>query len=290
MGSGITVEVSAFLLAVAPVAALLAAFRRADKARPEPLTEVARTMAAGIAVTVPVFATELALKHWLGDAALVAGRFLDAYLVAALVEEGAKLIVVMTVAFPRRAFDEFTDGVLYTGAASLGFGLLENLLYVSGWFAVWFCSLPTVRLLCGPSAMGPTETHHIVLGFVRALTAVPMHAVSGGLMGYFIGRARYPDVRPTVDASEDVVDLVPAVIPRKAAWCLLGLAVAVAVHGTYDWVVYAFGGRRLIFVALPLILGGASWALARLVRHSLSLDEALHEPGRRSSLVIVRQR
>jgi len=284
VSSGLAVELCAVVLATAPVVALLALFRRADALRPEPHGEVARTMALGALLAVPVLAVEVGLRRLLGDSALAAGRFLDAYLVAALPEEGLKLAVVLAVPFRRRSFDEFSDGVLYTAAASLGFGLLENLLYVSGWFAMWFCALPGVRLLCDPGSASPSSEHHIVLGFVRALTAVPMHALSAGIMGYFVGRARFAALRPVTHALHEWVDLVPTVIPRRAAWCLLGLGAAVALHGTYDWAVYAFGTQRLIFVALPLLLGLAAWIQVRLVQHALVLDDALLGPGRRSSL------
>ncbi len=284
VSSGLAVELCAVVLATAPVLALLGLFRRADSLRPEPRGEVARTMALGALLAVPVFAAEVGLRRLLGDGALAAGRFLDAYLVAALPEEGAKLLVVLILPFRRKNFDEFSDGVLYTAAASLGFGLLENLLYVSGWFAMWFCGLPLVRLLCPPGGAAPSSQHHIVLGLVRALTAVPMHALAAGIMGYFVGRARFAELRPATHALHEMVDLVPAVVPRRAAWCFLGLAAAVAVHGTYDWAVYAFGGQRLIFVALPALLGLAAWIQIRLVQHALVLDDALLGPGRRSSL------
>jgi RsiW-degrading membrane proteinase PrsW (M82 family) len=287
VSSGLAVELCAVILAAAPVMVLLALFRRADALRPEPRGEVARALVLGALLAIPVFALEVLLKRLLGGAALAAGRFLDAYLVAALPEEAAKLAVVLAVPFRRKSFDEFSDGVLYTAAASLGFGLLENLLYVSGWFAMWFCALPGVRLLCAPGIASPSGTHHIVLGLVRALTAVPMHALAAGIMGYFVGRARFAELSLATHALHEVVDVVPAVVSRRTAWCVVGLTAAVTVHGTYDWAVYAFGAERLIFVALPALLGAAAWMQVRLVRHALELDEALLGPGRRSSLLLA---
>ena len=84
---------------------------------------------------------------------------------AGLVEEYLKLTVVRLTAYRAPAFDEVMDGVVYTVVAGMGFACLENVLYVMGG------SLATA--------------------LVRAFTAVPLHAVASGLMGYSLGRARF---------------------------------------------------------------------------------------------------
>ncbi len=265
------IEVAGLVVAVAPVAALLMAFRRADAARPEPKREVFATMALGFAACVPAAALEVAEKRLLGSWALAGGRFLDAYLVAALTEEGAKLLVVL--AWPwRRGFDEVMDGILFTAAASLGFGLLENLIYVDARFASLFCRVPGIDALCSEhGAAGTLEG--VVLGVVRAVTAVPMHAVASGIMGYYLGRARFHDWSPAADVFDDLPELLPAWVPRKVAWALFGLAAAVAVHGTYDWAVFAMGTRPVIFLVLPTMLLVSGYALTRLMRHALVIDD-----------------
>ena len=56
------------------------------------------------------------------------------------------------------------DGIIYTIAASLGFACSENISYVL--------------------SMGAD------IGYIRAFTAVPLHASASGIMGYYFGRAR----------------------------------------------------------------------------------------------------
>ncbi len=51
-------------------------------------------------------------------------------LVVAVVEELAKFIVVATVAYPNREFNEQMDGIIYTVAAALGFASFENVFYL----------------------------------------------------------------------------------------------------------------------------------------------------------------
>ncbi len=279
----VPVQVLAVCLAVAPIVVALAVFRRIDARRPEPRGEIARTLLLGVAVCVPVFIVEAWLKRALGAHSLAAGRFLDAFVVAALTEESAKLAVVLGYAFRREAFDEFTDGVLYAGAASLGFCLVENLIYLSDAFAMAFCALPGSADLCAPHPHAE-RADVVILGLVRAMTTVPMHALSAACMGYFIGRARFAELSPLESSLSDLSDVLPERIPLRARWVLLGLAAAVLVHGTFDWVVYALGARPVVFVVLPATLLAALAVGFRLVRHASDMDDALHG-HRRSSLV-----
>jgi RsiW-degrading membrane proteinase PrsW (M82 family) len=263
--SSIWFEVAGFVVAVLPVAVLLLVFRYADSWRPEPKREVVRAVVLGALACVPVFFAEVALKRLLGPWSLAGARFVDAYVVAALPEEAAKLAVVLAVPYRRRYFDEYTDGVLYTGAVSLGFGLFENLLFVSGAFANAVCAVPWISGLCGAERAVHTDAQHVVLGLVRALTTVPMHAIASGLMGYFVGRGRFVRRRHA---------------PR---WWAAGLLVAVIVHGSYDWLVFGVGHSPLIFCLLPALLVAAGFGLRAALRHALALDEVMLGPERRNS-------
>jgi hypothetical protein len=71
----------------------------------------------------------------------------------------------MAAVFHWREFDEPLDGVIYGVAVSLGFATLENLLYLD--------------------RMG------LAIAWQRAVFAVPAHALFGGAMGYYAGRAKF---------------------------------------------------------------------------------------------------
>ncbi|MEZ4407540.1 MAG: PrsW family glutamic-type intramembrane protease [Polyangiales bacterium] len=267
-------ELLGIVIAVAPIAALYKVFRRVDALRPEPRGEVLRTLALGVVVCVPTYFAEVWLRRALGDAASFGWRALDAYAVAAGVEEAAKLLVVLAYPFRRRAFDEYTDGVLYAVAASLGFGLFENLLYVSNSASRVLCALPLVSGLCAGRTFDGTHAQDLVLGLVRAFTAVPMHALASGVMGLDLGRARF------------------AGLHRQRGWPFIvrAWAAAVLVHGTYDWAVYALGHQAVVFVLIPLILGAAAWWLRGRVRLALAFDLELHGPGYRRSIASLLDR
>ncbi|MBN1241277.1 MAG: PrsW family intramembrane metalloprotease [Spirochaetales bacterium] len=87
---------------------------------------------------------------------------------------------------------------------------------------------------------------------LRAFTAVPMHAAASGLMGWRLGLAR--------------IDRDPVIARRHAA---AGLAVAVLVHGLYDFAV--FSGPAVAWAA-PLVVAVAWFALLRRFRRARDLD------------------
>jgi len=229
-------------VAIAPALFLLWVFQRLDSKRPEPPGSVRNVVLLGIGSCIPAALIELAMSAALGDVTHAGGRFLDAFLIAGFTEETLKLACVLVYLWRKPHFDEVMDGILYTAAASLGFALLENILYAGG---------------------------NLAIGILRALTAVPMHALASGLMGYFVGRARFAR-------------------GAAAGWIVGGLTVAVGIHGFYDWALMSQGGYgvapsdvglMLLGVAGTLVLSAA--LLFGAYRHALHLDDALLGPHAR---------
>ena len=88
-----------------------------------------------------------------------------AFIVAALTEEGMKFLAFYFFFWKNRNFNERFDGIVYAVYISLGFAGIENILYVfTGGYSV---------------------------GVIRALTAVPAHALFGIVMGYYFGMAKF---------------------------------------------------------------------------------------------------
>jgi hypothetical protein len=225
-------------LAVAPALLLLWLFQRWDAKRPEPPGQVRNVVIFGALTCIPAGVVEVVETNLLGkEITGFQGSFTNAFLIAALTEETVKLLVVLFYLWKKPHFDEVMDGILYTAAASLGFALLENVLY---------------------SATNP------ITGFVRAFTAVPLHAVASGIMGYCVGRAKFSK-------------------GATAIWLVFGLLCAVTIHGTYDWALMSGGtfgfskpddGLLGLLEVLPIVLvfGGV---LRLLVRHAQKLDDEM---------------
>lgn len=153
--------------AALPSAVLLFLFYRADRARPEPVGLLGRSVLYGFIATLPAIALEMVVDLPSAGLSGLARAAWTAFVTAALVEEGVKYFFLSKYIIKNRAFDEVLDGVVYAACVSLGFAFAENLLYGldGGWTLVF-----------------------------RAFTAVPMHASATGIMGYWIGLAkREPD-------------------------------------------------------------------------------------------------
>lgn len=164
------------IMAVVPSVVLVFYFIHLDRARPEPRGEVLRAFLLGVLSTLPAIVLELITDAFLRPWFINPVRFalVEAFVVAALCEEGIKLVVVRQFIYRRSHFDEVMDGILYTVAAGLGFACLENILYVaSGGMAV---------------------------ALTRAFTAVPLHTICSALLGYAIGVAHFADTAEREEA------------------------------------------------------------------------------------------
>ena len=90
--------------------------------------------------------------------------------VAPVVEECGKFLVVYWFVFRRPVFDEPIDGIVYAVTAALGFAALENVVYL---FAAYSETLAL-----------PLE-----LSVLRAVLSVPGHALMSSMWGYSLGQS-----------------------------------------------------------------------------------------------------
>jgi RsiW-degrading membrane proteinase PrsW (M82 family) len=205
----------AFIMAVAPALFLVRHYYLADKRKPEPKKLIVKIFFLGILSTIPVIIIELCALYF--GVAVISNRvwflLFKAFFVAGLCEEFMKLQVVKRFAYNDTHFDEVMDGIVYTVVASLGFACMENILYVmNGGMRV---------------------------AIARAFTAVPMHAVCSGIMGYYIGKAKFSRSEKEGRA-----------LMRK------GLYRAVGLHGLYDFLLFMapIAGVLLAALVIPLII------------------------------------
>jgi RsiW-degrading membrane proteinase PrsW (M82 family) len=188
------------LVAVAPSLLLLTYFYLRDRYEREPLGHLtaayllgafAMFAAQGLATTL----ADLVSADWLHTGGEPA-RLFDAFVLAGAVEELAKAVVLFAAAYGWREFDEPLDGLIYGVAIALGFAALENLLYL--------------------------ESRGLAIAWQRAVFAVPAHALFGGCMGYYVGRAKFA---PAGEGKRR----------RFALRLVLALLVPIAFHGAYNF-------------------------------------------------------
>jgi RsiW-degrading membrane proteinase PrsW (M82 family) len=218
---------AAIAVGAAPSLFLLVFFYLKDRFEPEPRLHVALAFGFGALAILPALASAFALERLLGREWLALGgtaaRAAEAWLLAALVEEGAKWLALCATVWRWREFDEPLDGVVYGVALALGFATVENVLCV-------------VR-------------DGLAIGLLRALFAVPAHALFGAAMGFYLGRAKLGRGR---------FQQGPVTRAARARGLALALAVPFAVHGLYDFLlVEARGGWMYVLVgALSIALWG----------------------------------
>jgi RsiW-degrading membrane proteinase PrsW (M82 family) len=93
--------------------------------------------------------------------------FYDAFLTAALPEEFSKFIILYWIIWKRKEFDHHYDGIIYAVFVSLGFALVENIMYVF------------------------SDEGGMQVALMRAVLAVPGHGFFAVIMGYYLSIARF---------------------------------------------------------------------------------------------------
>jgi RsiW-degrading membrane proteinase PrsW (M82 family) len=224
---------------------------RADAKRPEPRWQLRKLALFGGLATLPVIAVEVFLEGFKPEG--VQGALFDAFVVAAFTEETAKALALYFGIWNHQAFDERLDGIVYATRAGLGFALVENIGY----------------LLSQKTAGGA-----LGIWVLRAVLAVPGHAVFAGFMGYWAARRKFDRVGPGL---------------------LGGLVIAIALHGSYDGAlmvlqVLAQQKDGAALLALPLLLVplvvvvGGYLRLRQHAREALRLDDLASAPEERPRL------
>lgn len=180
-----------FLSSIAPVfiIALYIYFR--DKYEKEPLLLLAKALMLGMLTVIPIIFIERLLMGLMPAMGKIGEAAYQAFVVAGGTEEVFKYLALYLLIWKSPSFNEQFDGIVYAVFVSLGFAAVENVMYVMS------SGLETAAL--------------------RAITAVPAHAIFGITMGYFFGIAkRYQELRK--------------VYMRRALW------VPILLHGIYDFI------------------------------------------------------
>lgn len=160
-------EAKLIIAAIAPVFIILLYIYIRDKWEKEPFSKLLLALFSGAIIVIPIIYLESLLSYIIHNYH-VSNRisaFYNAFIVAGFSEETFKFLVLLILIWKSKDFNEKFDGIVYAVFVSLGFTLVENLLYVfnSGMQVAWS----------------------------RAITAVPAHAIFGLAMGYHLSFARF---------------------------------------------------------------------------------------------------
>lgn len=143
---------------------------------------------------------------------------LNTFIGVALVEEFLKYLVVQNQVLSHKEYDEPIDAMLYMIIAALGFAALENIL---------------ILFQLGPGFLwGRT----LEISIFRFLGATVLHALASGTIGYFLALSFYKKGGRTI-------------------FVAIGLIIATALHGFYNYYIMKGEGNLKIFVPLAILTG-----------------------------------
>ncbi|NLK53918.1 MAG: PrsW family intramembrane metalloprotease [Bacteroidales bacterium] len=174
----------------------------------EPIFYLLKALSIGAIIVLPVVFIEKQLSVPAEKLEGISNAAWIAFIVAGLTEEGMKYLAFLLFFWKSSNFNERFDGIVYAVYISLGFAGIENILYVfSGGYSV---------------------------GIVRALTAVPAHALFGVVMGYYFGLAKfYPKFR--------------------GVYLILAFFLPFVFHGLYDFLLMA-NSPFFLSIFIPLFI------------------------------------
>ena len=135
-------------------------------AQPEPMSQMLKAFLYGALICIPVAFVENYISGMLfapeGSPSTLIGSTVEAFLVAAVPEEGFKLLALWLILKNNPFFDEHYDGIVYAVCVGLGFAAIENVGYVLMHADAW-----------------------LSVAVTRALLAVPGHYAFAVFMGYY---------------------------------------------------------------------------------------------------------
>jgi protease PrsW len=185
-------------VAIIPAVLWMVFFYLQDYKAPEPKHYVAGIFLLGAFVAYPVanFLTDdlLGVPSWLHSSQSL-NRGAQVFLLIAAVgmsQEFMKYAVVRYTVYLSKEFDEPVDGIVYSTAAGLGFATRESLTYVIDLGGV-----------------------HLTFAAVNVVIRTLAHACFAGVVGYFLGQAKFMDQE------------------KKTGILVLGVALAALLNGSF---------------------------------------------------------
>ncbi len=216
-------------VSLAPVFIILFYIYFRDKYEKEPLGLLIKAVVVGMLMVIPIIIVERLLSAFMPPMGKVASAAYNAFLVAGSTEELFKYLALYLLVWKNPNFNEKFDGIVYAVFVSLGFAAVENVMYVMD------------------------SGFHTAI--VRAITAVPAHAIFGVTMGYYFGIAHmYTEIR--------VENLRKAVL------------FPILLHGLYDFILMVeIGWLLMLFVPYVIYL-----YVAGMKKMKVLSDTSIYKP------------
>lgn len=195
------------LLSVLPTIIIITIILKFDHYEKEPTALLIKLFIMGALSIIPAIIIESFLPDHTQLVSL-SSIFLYALLGVGLIEEGVKFAAAKIYAYKRPSYNEIYDGIIYCTIVALGFATVENILYIFHY---------------GTSA-----------AVIRALTAVPAHAIFGITMGYYMSKEK-------------------VALRNKGYYAFMSIFMPVLIHGIYDFILFTEYNFGMIFFVIYII-------------------------------------
>ncbi len=173
------------ILAIAPVATIILWIYLKDKYDKEPIRVLSKFFILGILVSI--------LAIYTGKINI----FYMSFIVAGVVEEGLKELVLIPNLLKEKSFNERLDGIIYSVFLSLGFATIENIIYI----------------------LFEDQTSAFEVGVIRSIISVPAHMMFAVIMGYYISKYRFTSSKA-----------------KKRKYLTLSIVLPILLHGVFDFI------------------------------------------------------
>ncbi len=238
--SGSSLVIAGIILAVIPALIWLTFFYQQDRLEPEPKSYIVRVFLLGAilasGVGIPLVRDFFRVGNWLYADDLT--HLLGSIFAIGFVQEFLKYAAVRYSVYGSAEFDERVDGVIYATAAGLGFATMLNFDYV---------------LSRGGVDLG--------VGAIRVTVTALAHASIAGVLGYFLGQAKFEHTPPYY-------------LPG-------GFVLAAVLNGLFFWAqdlvtlrgisVNPWYGLILAVIIAVVVLGVVYWLIRRANAETLAL-------------------
>jgi RsiW-degrading membrane proteinase PrsW (M82 family) len=210
------------ILSLAPVFIIAGYIYFRDKYEKEPFRLLILALLAGAFTVIPIMFVGGFLDTFTSAFYGLMAAAWKAFVVAAFTEELFKFLALYLLIWKSRDFNDKYDGIVYSVFISLGFAAVENVMYVLG--------------------------NGVFTGVIRAITAVPAHAIFGITMGFYFGMAKfYPKKQ--------------AALKQKA------LVAPIILHGIYDFILFTgIDWLSIVFVGFLGYLYYSGWKRVKELR------------------------
>ena len=227
------------LLAVGPGAFLVYHVYKQDKVEKESPRIIRKLLIAGAIAVIPAIILELIGGavlglFWDGSTSLFFTA-VDAFIITALSEETVKYVALKKLTWNNPEYDYTFDAIVYAVSVSMGFAILENITYVF--------------------------SYGVFNALIRAVTAIPGHAVFAVYMGYWYGRAKQSE---TYSDQKDMKHCL-----KRALW------MPVLIHGFYDFCLMSDSG--LLVLIFFVFIGVLFFVTYKNLKKYSAQDTALYE-------------